>query len=364
MKKIHVSLKQNAYKIIIGEEILKKLGAQCKSLNLGKNCIVITNRNIRKLYGRTLASSMKKAKISVKVFEVPNSEKSKSARIAIRLLEGIAKYDVLKNVFIIALGGGVIGDLAGYVAAAYKRGVPYVQVPTSFLAQIDSAIGGKVAIDLSVGKNLVGAFYQPKVVWSDVSVLKTLPKKQMKNGLAEAIKYGIIYDKQLFAYLEKNYDKVITCDSKVLNHVVSVCSRIKSNVVVADEKETKGIRTILNFGHTIGHAIEAAGKYSVYQHGEAIALGMRVATDISVQMKLLKASDARRINQLITHVGLPKKIQKMTISQILKLMKHDKKFISGKNRFVLAQNIGRVKVVDGVRMSVISHSINRYLGKR
>jgi len=201
VKSIPVPLKANAYDIVTGHNILSKLGARLKSLKIGKDAVIITNPVIHKHHGKALISGLKKNGFSVKVLEVPAGERSKSAKTAFRLIEEIARYDCLKQVFIIAFGGGVVGDLAGYVAAAYKRGIPYVQVPTTLLAQVDSAIGGKVAIDLAVGKNLVGAFYQPKVVWSDVAVLSTLTKRQIRNGLAEVVKYGVIADQKFFKYV-------------------------------------------------------------------------------------------------------------------------------------------------------------------
>jgi len=347
MKSISVSLKENAYDIVIGHNILSKLGAKLKSLKIGKDAVIITNPVIYKHHGKTLVSGLKKSGFSVKVLAVPAGEQSKSAKRAFRLIEEIARYDRLKRVFIVAFGGGVVGDLAGYVAAAYKRGIPYIQVPTTFLAQIDSAIGGKVAIDLPCGKNLVGAFYQPKIVWSDVAVLATLTKRQIRNGLAEAVKYGVIADRKLFEYIVKHYQRLLNLDPKALAHVVEWSSRIKKNVVVVDEKETIGIRSILNFGHTIGHAIEAAGKYNQYHHGEAVALGMRVAADISCRKKLLKVRDADALNRILSCIGLPEHIQGIKMANILNAMKHDKKFLAGKNRFILAEGIGKVKVFEG-----------------
>ena len=357
MKTINVSLKQNPYKIIIGQNCLAQLGEKLWSLKIGRDAIIITSAPIKNLYESKLTASLKKSGFSAKTFIVPDGEKAKSSAAAIRLMEQIAKYDVYKKPFIVALGGGVIGDLAGFVAAVYKRGIPYVQVPTTLLAQIDSAIGGKVAIDLPVGKNYVGSFYQPKLVLSDVKLLSTLSDRQIRNGLAEAVKYGIIKDKNLFRYLELNQKKILNRHLPSLQVIVEACSRIKTNVVKTDEKETKGIRTILNFGHTIGHAIEAAGGYSVYQHGEAVALGMKVAANISLLLEMTNREDVHRINRLISGFGLPKTIKKIRLKNILSLMKHDKKFISGKNRFVLMQTIGRVKVIEGVSPVVIERAV-------
>ena len=296
MISIHVHLKANAYDIVIGHNILPHLGKRLNSLGLGENCVVITNPVVQRLHGRALLAGLKKSGIRAKVIAVPAGERAKSAAVANRVIERVARQGGRKKIFIIAFGGGVIGDLAGYVAAVYKRGVPYVQVPTTLLAQVDSAIGGKVAIDLPFGKNLVGAFYQPKVVWSDIKTLSTLTKRQIQNGLAEAVKYGAIADKKLFLFLSRNMEKLLRLDSKALVRVVERSSRIKAKVVAADELDTKGIRAILNFGHTVGHAIEAAGKYNQYRHGEAIALGMRVAAHISLQQKLCSPTDVRALN--------------------------------------------------------------------
>ncbi len=360
MKTVHVPLKTNPYNIIVGDKILSKLGAKLKSLNIGKDAVIITNPAIKKYHGKVLMSGLKKNGISAKVIEVPAGERAKSAKVAFRLIEEVAHYDQLKQVFIIAFGGGVIGDLAGYVAAAYKRGIPYVQVPTTLLAQVDSAIGGKVAIDLPCGKNLVGAFYQPKLVWSDISTLSTLTKRQVRNGLAEVVKYGVIADKKFFQYILANYKKLLALDPRALVHVVQRSSCIKKDVVVADEKETRGIRATLNFGHTIGHAIESAGKYNQYHHGEAIALGMRVAAHISHQKRICKASDVALLNDLLSAIVLPQQIRGANTSAILRFMQHDKKFITGKNRFVLMTKIGKVKLVENIPLMTIKKAIKAF----
>lgn len=362
MKKIRMRLKDNSYDIVIGKESLPQLGGALKRLKLGPDSVVVTTPAIWKLHGKELEGALKKAKCSVKVFSVPDGEKSKSAQTAFGLLQKITQYDVGKKIFLVAFGGGVIGDLTGFVASVYKRGIPYIQVPTTFLAQIDSAIGGKAAVDLPIGKNLVGSIYQPKLVFSDVVLLKTLSSRQIRNGLAEAVKYGVIYDARLFNDLNKNYKDVLNLHTPTLKRVVYACGKIKTDVVEQDEKETKSIRTILNFGHTVGHAIEAAGAYKVYQHGEAIALGMRVAARISVRLGLLSSKDEKRLNELLTKIGLPKEIKNVKVAEILNHMKHDKKFVASKNRLVLAKTIGSVKVVDNISQDVIVNSIRVFMG--
>jgi len=361
ISKIRVNLKDHSYVIAIGHGILEKFSQLIRNLGLGKDAVVISHPSIGRLYGPPLSASLKKAGYTVKILNVPEGEKSKSASIALRLIGQISAYDVDKKIFIIALGGGVVGDLAGFVAAIYKRGVPYIQVPTTLLAQIDSSIGGKTAIDLETGKNLVGAFYQPKLVFTDTRLLKTLSQRQIRNGLAEAVKYGIISDPKLFSYIEANHKKFLQGDSKVMDFIVRRCARIKAKIVAKDEKETKGLRTVLNFGHTVGHAVEAAGRYNQYHHGESVGLGMRVAARISVAMGLLSAAQELRINRLITSVGLPEKIVGVGLSKILGLMRHDKKFAAGHNRFVLAKKIGKVVVVRDVPAQIIAQAIKAYL---
>lgn len=360
IKRVPVKLDANSYSISIGYDTLSEFPKHIKSLGLGKDAVIVSHPVIERLHGVKLASALKKAGYTVKVLNVPEGESSKSAAYALRLIEQIASYDVNRNIFIIALGGGVIGDLTGFVAAIYKRGVPYIQVPTTLLAQIDSSIGGKTAIDLKYGKNLVGAIYQPKLVFTDTKVLKTLSRRQIQNGLAEAVKYGVIDDAALFAYIEKNYAKFLKGDPTVLTYIVMRCSQIKAKVVSLDEKETKGIRTILNFGHTIGHAVEAASRYGQYQHGEAVALGMRAAVDISCAQGLLKVDVAERVKTLLSNIGLPKVIEKVRFKDIIDLMRHDKKFVGGRNRFVLALKIGQVKVVEGVPMDTINAVVKSY----
>jgi len=357
MKTLKVKLKNNSYSIVVGSGILVRLGNILKELRIGSDAVIITNSFIRRLYGKKITAALTKNGFSVKIFEVPDGEKSKSSGIAFRLIEKIATYDTQKKIFIIAFGGGVIGDLAGYVAAVYKRGIPYIQVPTTLLGQIDSAIGGKVAIDLTVGKNLVGAFYQPKIVVSDVALLKTLDKRQIRNGLAEAVKYGVIKDAKLFNYIERNSRKILSIDPRAMKEIVLRCSKIKVNVVERDEKETKGIRIILNFGHTAGHAIETAAGYNRYHHGEAVALGMRVAADIACRLKLFSPKEKERLGSLLSMLGLPLRIKGVGIKRILTAMAHDKKFKSGKNRFVLPVAIGKVKVVEGVSEGIIRQAI-------
>lgn len=362
MRSIRVHLKERSYNIAIGTDLIKRVGALLQKLHLGNYAVVITNKRLRRLYGKKIEASLKKSGIMVRFEMVPDSEKAKAADISLNLISRIAAYDKAKTLFIIAFGGGVIGDLAGFVAAIYKRGTPYVQIPTTLLAQADSAIGGKTAIDLPVAKNLIGAFNQPRIVISDISVTKTLSPRQMRSGLAEIIKYGVIKDKILFKFLEDNLDKILNHDCAALEYVVARSSLIKARVVERDELDRTGLRAILNFGHTIGHAIETATAYSgKYNHGESVAIGMCAASDIALETGSIKPRDVRRIKNLIERSGLPTKASGLKFKKVYESLKHDKKFIHGNPRFVLPVSIGRAKVVEGVSDAVIARILKRYL---
>ena len=251
----------------------------------------------------------------------------------------------------------MVGDLVGFIASIYKRGTAYVQIPTTLLAQIDSSIGGKTAIDLAVAKNLVGAFYQPKIVIVDTKLLRTLPKRQLQSGMAEAIKYAVIKYKALFSFLKNNYTKIMRLDKKALAYMEERCIRIKAGVVAKDEQEQKGVRTILNFGHTVGHALESAAGYRRYSHGEAIAIGMTCASRIAQHLGLLSDSDRSKIEELIELFGLPKQIKSLPIKRILNSLARDKKFIHAKNRFVLPTRIGTVIVKKNIPQNLIRQAI-------
>jgi 3-dehydroquinate synthase len=255
----------------------------------------------------------------------------------------LAKHRLERKSFIVALGGGVVGDLAGFVAATYLRGIPFVQVPTTLLAQVDSSVGGKTGVNLKSGKNLVGAFYQPRLVLCDLDTLKNLPRREYVSGLAEVIKYGVIYDEVLFAQLERNLPKLLKRDAETLRDVVARCCEIKADVVGQDETES-GLRAILNFGHTIGHAIENSSGYGKYLHGEAISIGQVAAAKLSHKILGFPSDDVGRIEKLFIHASLPVKI-KLSSAQRKKLfaaMKLDKKVSGGEIKFVLAEKIGKV----------------------
>lgn len=352
MKKICVKLKERSYDVFIGDNIIDKLGLEVKKILKQDTAIIITNPKISRLYLKSVKSSLKTRGFGVVVLTIPDSEKAKSFFYLNKLLNKVAKLSNERKPFIVALGGGVVGDVAGFVASIYKRGIPYIQVPTTLLAQIDSSIGGKTAVDLSLGKNLAGAFYQPRLVFADVSFLKTLDQRQISSGIAEMIKYSLIKDFKLFIYLEKHWPDVLRLNPSVVVPVISTCVRIKSEVVSKDEFEKKGLRTILNFGHTVGHAIETATNYR-YNHGEAVALGMIVASRISQLLGLITPKAAERIRLLIKRCHLPDKIKEINFEKLLRIISFDKKFQGEKNRFVLLKSIGKAIVKESISQKVI-----------
>jgi len=344
MRIVKVPLADRTYSIVIGPDLLSSLGKKCAELNLGKRCAIISDANAAPHHGKAAAQSLVANGFEVSTIVLPAGETTKNLSVVQRCYNELAKQRFERKSFVVALGGGVIGDLAGFVAATYLRGIPFVQVPTTLLAQVDSSVGGKVGVNLKAGKNLVGAFYQPKLVLCDLATLDTLPPREFKAGLAEVIKYGIIYDAFLFKRLERDLDKVLARDPKVLGSVIARCCEIKADVVGQDETES-GLRAILNFGHTIGHAIENISGYGKYLHGEAISIGQVAAAKLSRQLTGLSEREVSRIEALFARTGLPTKIR-LTPAQHKKLfdaMKLDKKVSAGEIKFVLAEKIGTVK---------------------
>jgi len=343
MRIVQVPLGHRSYVIKVGGGLLPRLGAECAQLKLGHRCAVITDSNVGRKFAKTALKSLAASGFDPVLVTVPAGEKSKRLAMVEKCFDQLAAHRLERNSFVVALGGGVVGDLAGFVAASYLRGIPFVQVPTTLLAQVDSSVGGKTGVNLQSGKNLVGAFYQPRLVLCDLDTLKTLPRREYVSGLAEVIKYGVICDAIFFAQLERDLPKLLQRDAGALAGVVARCCEIKAHVVGEDETES-GLRAILNFGHTIGHAIENSSGYGKYLHGEAISIGQVAAAKLSHQILGLPSGDAGRVEKLFTRAGLPVKI-KLGDAQRKKLsaaMKLDKKVSGGEVKFVLAKKIGKV----------------------
>jgi 3-dehydroquinate synthase len=343
MRVVHVPLGNRSYVIKVSAGLLSRLGVECAQLKLGPRCAVITDANAGKYFARTALKSLAASGFDPVLITVPAGEKSKRMAVVEDCYDQLAAHRLERKSFIVALGGGVVGDLAGFVAATYLRGIPFVQVPTTLLAQVDSSVGGKTGVNLKSGKNLVGAFYQPRLVLCDLNVFDTLPKREYVSGLAEVVKYGIICDAILFAQLERNLPKLLRRDESMLRSVIARCCEIKADVVGQDERES-GLRAILNFGHTIGHAIENSSGYGKFLHGEAIAIGQVAAAKLSNKILGLPSVDVARVEKLFSQAGLPVKI-KLAAARRKKLfaaMKLDKKVSGGEIKFVLAQKIGKV----------------------
>jgi 3-dehydroquinate synthase len=360
MRTVSVQLGRRSYAIKIAAGLLKRLGAECARLKLGARCAIITDTNVGKKFARPAYESLVRAGFEPKLVTLSSGETAKSLKFVQTCYDQLAANRLERKSFIVALGGGVVGDLAGFVAATYLRGIAFVQVPTTLLAQVDSSVGGKTGVNLKAGKNLVGAFYQPKLVLCDLDILKTLPDREFRAGLSEVVKYGIIYDAKLFAQLEHDLPKLLRRDPKSLAAVIARCCKIKADVVGQDETEG-GLRAILNFGHTIGHAIENSSGYGKFLHGEAIAIGQAAAARLSQEVLGLPARDAARIETLLVRAGLPVKMQLNGArrEKLFDAMKLDKKVSNGEIQFVLARKIGRVEFGKKVSPKVLGQCLDR-----
>jgi 3-dehydroquinate synthase len=355
---IPVNTPTATYDVTIAANLLQTLHPRLKKLNPDKpfRPFVITSPDIWALWSKPFLASFKE---SPTVLFLPSGESRKRLSSVESLAQQLATAGADRDSLLLAFGGGVIGDITGFLAAIYMRGVRYVQVPTTLLAQVDSSIGGKTGVNLLAGKNLIGSFHHPQAVFADTDVLATLPSAELHAGLQESIKAGIIYDAKLFRYMEQNADAILAGDPKALTHVVAASVRVKADVVSKDEKES-GLRMILNFGHTIGHAIEAATNYKQLLHGEAVAWGSIAALNVAVARKAIAQKDADRISQLILCYGpLPR--FKSTAEKLVDLTARDKKNRSGIRSFVLPTAIGKTEIVRDVTEAELLAATNSML---
>jgi 3-dehydroquinate synthase len=346
--RIGIELGERSYDIHVGAGMLDGAGEIVSAACRGRSAAIVTNRRIGERYAGRLTESLACAGISAQVITLPTGERFKTLKTMARIYERLLDQRLDRGGIVIGLGGGVIGDMAGFAAATYLRGVDFVQVPTSLLAQVDASVGGKTGVNLSRGKNLVGAFYQPKAVIIDVSVLRTLPTREFRSGLAEVIKHGIIRDSGYFAFLEQNLQAVRRRAPEVLERTVARSCEIKADVVSQDEREA-GLRRILNFGHTVGHTIESLSGYGKYSHGEAVAIGMVTAAIVSAEMSPAEPDMVSRIVRMIKTAGLPYQVPPgITHQDIVAAMGFDKKVTHGKLHTVLVRRIGEAYVSDDV----------------
>ncbi len=347
MNQLQVGLGQRSYPIFIKEGCLDEIGQDLLKRKVANKYCVISDSYVAELYGKRLLLSLEKAGIQAELITFPRGEASKTLATIADLSSELAQKGFDRRDGIIALGGGVTGDIAGFLASSYMRGIPFVQVPTTLLAQVDSSVGGKTGVDIPEGKNLVGAFYQPKAVYIDSKVLDTLDIEELRGGLAEVIKYGVIWDSDFFSFLETHSDKILSLDSQIINEVIATCCKIKAEVVAADERESD-LRRILNYGHTIGHAVEAVSEFTLI-HGKAVAIGMVAAANLAASMTIFEKNDAEKVYKIIAQYGLPTDIPTEYDRQRIKqYLLTDKKSIGGKVTYVLPTAIGRVIMSDQV----------------
>ncbi len=342
MSTITVELGERAYPIIIEPNALQHTEALQQAIK-GKTVLIVSNTTVAPLYAEQMAQTVRDLGKTVYVHELPDGEAYKNLETLNTIFDALLTHQCDRKTTIIALGGGVVGDMAGFAAASYMRGVPFIQAPTTLLSQVDSSVGGKTGINHPLGKNMIGAFYQPQLVLADINSLNTLPERELSAGLAEIIKHGAIYDAEYFAWLEQNMPALRARDAVALTHAIVRSCEIKAEVVAQDERES-GLRAILNFGHTFGHAIEAGMGYGNWLHGEAVGAGMVLAADLSHRLGQLSAVELERIRALTEAAGLPTVAPKLGVDEMIQMMRLDKKSTAGNIQFVLLNGIGKAQV--------------------
>lgn len=348
-----VNLGDRSYEILIESSAIGLLGEKLASFGFSKKIAIVSNNPVFSFYGRRVTESLEKAGFVVFPIFIPDGEEYKSLEHVNHVLNEMFTIGLDRKSAVVALGGGVVGDLAGFAVSIYMRGIALVQVPTTLLSQVDSSVGGKTGVNNSFGKNMIGTFYQPRFVCIDTDTLETLPERELRAGIAEVIKYGIIEDAGLFRFLRDNREKILSLDTAALRHIIHTSCRIKAEVVSKDERES-GLREILNYGHTAGHALETVTQYKDYLHGEAVAWGMYAEAKIAAAMKLLPNQALGEIKDLIADYGLPVSIPKdIELQHLVDAMIYDKKTVAGAIKFVLPTEIGKVKILKGIEKDII-----------
>lgn len=356
MKHLLVHLGERSYPIVVGTNLLHRVGEWLELDRLSRKVVIITHPSIEALYGELLASGLRDYDLTPSFIMVPEGEESKCLEQASALYGELLKRKIDRRTALVALGGGVIGDLVGFVAATVLRGVPYIQVPTTLLAQVDSSVGGKTAVNHPLGKNLIGAFYQPILVVADLETLKTLPPEEYLGGLAEVIKYGVIADKAFFEFLEDKVKRLMSLDHEALEHAVVTSCATKALVVEKDEREA-GLRAILNFGHTIAHAVEAVDEFKSIRHGLAVAMGMACAARLSAAVGACSKEDADRVVACLEAYGLPSRLPVMEPEALWETMTRDKKIRGDTVRLVVMESIGKVVLREDIPREAILEAL-------
>jgi len=359
MRTVRVELGERSYDILIGDGLLGNAGPWLRELGLRGTGIVVSDTTVGKLYGHRVISSLMDAGFKAALYTMPAGEEHKNLDEARKIYEEMIRLGLERGSFAISLGGGVVGDIAGFAAATFLRGIHFVQIPTSLLAQVDASVGGKVGVNLPQGKNIIGSFYQPRGVLIDPSLLATLARRHLCAGFAEVIKHAVIRDAAHFDFLEKDFKKALSLEAPCLEKLIGRSCEIKSEIVARDEREG-GVRMILNFGHTIGHALETVTGYRSYIHGEAVAIGMAHAAAIAMRLAHLSREDYRRIVTLIESFGLPVRMEGVSAEDILSAIRRDKKTRDGKVNFVLPRRIGEVFVTNEVGEDIVRAAIGQH----
>ncbi|MBN1901947.1 3-dehydroquinate synthase [Candidatus Sumerlaeota bacterium] len=352
MEKLRVKLGDRSYDILISTNWLSQLGKTVKGIIPREKILIVTDDRVGNLYGDEALESLRAEDLNAEIMVLPHGEDNKNLATVERIYNFLVEYNYARGSTLVALGGGVVGDITGFAAATYMRGINYIQVPTSLMAMVDSSVGGKTGVNHPLGKNLIGSFYQPKLVFTDTVLLETLAPEEFRSGMAEVIKYGIIRDADFFELIEDKMESLIKGDVELLGKVIRRCCEIKAEVVSADERES-GLRAILNFGHTVGHAIEALTNYRKYRHGEAVAIGMLAAARIAVQMKMFSEMETQRLWKVITRGNLPYQISNLDPEDIMERMKKDKKARMEYVRFALPSRIGETEILDDVPGEIV-----------
>ena len=346
-----------SYPVVVGWGILENLGVRLMDLGITSPAYIITDSNVMNPYGRKVQLALQKAGIAAHCFIIPAGESSKSFELAQGIYDWLLGLRAERGQAIIAVGGGVVGDLAGFVAATFLRGVPFVQVPTSMAAMVDASIGGKVAVNLPQAKNMVGAFYQPKAVFADVQTLSTLGQRELSEGWAEAIKHGFILDAALVDTFEEHAESLMAVEPEIATEVIRRSMAIKAHVVSQDERETLGIRILLNYGHTIGHALESSTGYGQFLHGEGVSVGMMGAARIAQEMGMISEDVTTRQRLLLERFNLPIRADRVPLDSVLQAMALDKKTVGGANRFVLLGGVGKAVVRGDVPRELVETTV-------
>lgn len=357
-RQVEINLGERSYSVLLGDNILPLCVAKLREFCREKNVFIVSDTQVEGYYGKRLAELLKQEGYIPHFYSIESGEGSKTWDNAEKILEVMLERNFSRQVPLLALGGGVVGDLAGFVAAVYRRGIPFIQIPTTLLAQVDSSVGGKVAVNHPRGKNMLGTFYQPRVVWADLSTLETLPLREWQAGLGEVLKYAVLWDRDFFSYLQEHTSAILERKPAVLAAVIERCLLIKAEIVQKDERD-EGLRNILNLGHTFGHALEKATGFQKYRHGEAVAIGMVAALHLAETLQMISKAEVEQVILLMQEWGLPVCFPTIILDDVLAFLHDDKKVEQGEVHFILPVALGKVEVKSGIPLEIVRDVLKR-----